>query len=78
MDYRAWTDAELATAHANCQTAINRILTGAQAGSIGNSRSFTMAPLKELRQTASEISAEIANRADAGGDFILASFGEAQ
>lgn len=78
MDLRSLTTAQLETMRDNCITSINRILTGAQAGSIGNSRSFTMPKLSELRSTLDAVSAEIANRADAGGDFILASFGEAQ
>lgn len=78
MDLRALTDAELAAMLAAAQVSILRILNGAQSGSIGNSRSFAMPKLSELRPWVDELSAEIANRADAGGDFILAEFGEAQ
>lgn len=78
VDYRSLTLAQLQTIRDNAVTAINRVLTGAQKGAIGNSRSFEMPQLKDLRQTLSEVSAEIANRSDAGGDFILASFGEPQ
>ena len=78
MDWSALTDAELTTMLANCQTHINRILTGAQAGTIGSGRTFQMANLKDLRQTFSELSEEKRRRGESGGDLILAQFGSPQ
>lgn len=75
-DFSALTDAELDTMLTNVQTHINRLLTGAQTGTIGDNRSFSMARLPELRDMYSALSAEKRLRGDTGGDFILGSFDE--
>lgn len=76
-DFSYLTDAELDTMLANVTTHINRVLSGAQSGTVGEGRSFRMATLPELRDMASALSAEKRLRGDTGGDFILGSFGQA-
>lgn len=78
MDFSALTDAELTTMLANTQTHINRILTGAQSGTVGAGRAFSMARLGELQELFSALSKEKHQRNDTEGPFILAQFGEPQ
>lgn len=77
-DFSALTDAQLDTMIANVQTHLNRLLTGAQTGTIGDSRSFQMARIPELTDLLSRLSAEKRLRGDTGGDFIVTQFGEPQ
>lgn len=77
-DFSALTDAELDTMISNIQTHINRLLTGAQTGTIGQDRSFSMARLPELTDMLSRLSAEKRLRGQDGGDFIVTQFGEPQ
>lgn len=76
MDFSALSDADLDTMLTNVQTHINRILTGAQSGTVGQARAFTMASLGDLKKLYSDLSMEKRLRADSGGDFIVGSFGE--
>ena len=75
-DFSGLTDAQLDTMITNTVTHINRILTGAQTGTVGDSRSFSMARLPELQQLLNALSGEKRMRGLPGGDFILGSFGE--
>ena len=76
IDFSGLTDAQLATMITNTVTHINAILTGAQSGTVGDSRSFSMARLPELTQLLTQLSSEQRMRGLAGGDFILGSFAE--
>lgn len=75
IDFSGLTDAQLATMITNTQDHINKILTGAQSGTVGDSRSFSMARLPELTQLLTALSGEQRMRGLPGGDFILGSFG---
>lgn len=78
MDFSALTSAQLTTFVDNCVTHINRILTGAQSGTVGSGRSFQMARLDELQSLMSRASEELRRRGEPGGDFALVEFGEPQ
>ena len=77
-DFSALTDAQLDTLIANVQTHLNRLLTGAQSGGVGDSRNFSMARIPELTDLLARLSQEKRLRGDTGGDFIVAQFGEPQ
>lgn len=76
VDFSGFTDDQIDTMLTNTVTHINAILTGAQSGTIGDSRSFSMARLPELQQLATALSGEKRMRGLPGGDFILGTFGE--
>lgn len=78
FDLSALTSAQLDTLIASTTTHIQRILDGAQSGTIGDSRSFSMARIPELTDFLSRLSAEKRARGETGGDFIVAQFGEPQ
>ena len=75
-DFSGLTDTELDTMIANTITHLNRLLTGAQSGTVGDSRSFSMARIPELKDLLSALSAEKRLRGLDGGDFILGQFSE--
>lgn len=77
-DFSALTDAQLDTMISNVQTHLNRLLTGAQTGTVGDSRSFSMARIPELTDLLARLSTEKRLRNDPGGDFIVTQFGEPQ
>ena len=77
IDYSGITDAQLDTMIGNVVTHMNRILTGAQSGQIGNSRQFAMARIPELKTLLKELSIEKRLRGQTVDDmFILGQLGE--
>lgn len=76
-DWSQFSTADLETMLTNVKTSINRILTGAQSATIGDNRSFSMPQLRDLRDLANSISAELRMRTGGSDDFILGEFGSA-
>ena len=76
IDFSGLTDAQLDTLITHTQTHLTALLTGAQSGTVGDSRSFSMARIPELTQLLTQLSTEKRMRGLPGGDFILGSFGE--
>lgn len=77
LDFSGLTDAQLDAMIAGTQQHYLAILTGAQSGTVGDSRSFSMARLPELMDTLSALSAEKRNRGNVfDDDFMLGSFAE--
>lgn len=75
-DYSAFTTAEVEQLLTDAKTHLTRLLTGAQTATVGDSRSFSMARIPEIRNLIVELSAELRARGETGGDFILGSFNE--
>ena len=77
-DFSGLTDAALDQMITDATTHLTRLLTGAQSGTIGDSRSFSMARIPEVTDLLSRLSQEKRLRGATGGDFIVSSFGEPQ
>lgn len=78
VDYSALSDAQLDALIDGTNTHLLRLLTGAQSGTIGDSRAFTMARIGELQAVLTALSQEKRGRGDTVGDmFILGQFGQA-
>lgn len=76
VDFSGFTDAQIDQMLTDIVGHITKILTGAQTGTVGDSRSFSMARLPELQAFATALSGEKRMRGLPGGDFILGVFGE--